>query len=437
MSAADLWACFGGTELWNKSQLSQMINAGLGPQGIICEDCTVFPALDCGLGFPTGYNQTDLPWYDPAEPDSLEFAGFFVTSYNVEPGNFTRPVIEKAGVGAVVGQGRNNAPQIVITGLLFAATCCGMEFGYRWMRKALRGSCAPNTACAGDDFTFLSCDPVFPDDDLTTPNCETYLSQYFRTFKGAALVDGPKITQIVARGCPTCYDCGIYEIQFTLSASDPCIYREPVEILSATPFDCSASVGGCIEWIVDADGTADCSDCPPEAPCATDPNCTDVSPPAMPSIVNPCVDDCIGDTDCSVFLDVPDGTFPATAEGTLIVTIFAGSLPLTGIEIKVWENPLNLTPDQLDDCGVCSTLAISYVAAGATLVIDGAGRTSTIECLGGAQVRANPFIASGNGSANFSYPAFLCGSDYTVGVSAHAPIAADATVTIQAVAREC
>lgn len=437
----DGYLCLGGLEIINSSRVSQMIAAGKGPEGIQCRDCAPCPDLDKGLGYPSGYNPSENPWYDPAQPESIDFAGLLVTSITgLEPGQFQRPVTETAGVGAIIGQGRQVAPQVVVTGLLMAATCCAAEYGLRWLSWALRQSCTPGALCAGTDLVFLSCEPTFPDEDCGEQDFPALLAPYFRTLRNAALVDGPFVSNIVPRACPTCHECALKEVTFTLSAGDPCIYRDPVLIVEDATFDCSTDQqGDCITWVVDTDGSClGTSECDDSADCSTDPDCVDVSPPAMPSIVNPCVDDCIGGLVCRICADIPQGIFPATGEGTLQISIFAGDMPMRKIQIKIWENPLGLDPIDLDDCDVCTVLNVSYVGTDATLVIDGANRSSTISCPGGSDIRANPFIATGSGVGAFSYPSLSgCGGPYTVCVTAGGPVSTLATVTISAIPKEC
>lgn len=437
MASFDGYLCLGGTEIINKGRLSQMIGSGRGPEGVICHDCAPCPDLDTALGYPLGYNPADNPWYSPDEPDSDQFAGLLVTSITgLEPGAFSRVITENAGVGAVLGQGRQSAPQIVVTGILMARTCAAMDYGYRWLRKAVKGSCGPGQPCVGDDLVYIVAEPQFSDEDCGPVDFPAELIPYLRTFKGAAIVSGPTITQVVPRGCPSCYECGMLEVQFTLSASDPCVYREPLVILETGPFSC-ATATDCIVWVDDADGTGDCSDdCPQGPPCATDPNCVDISPPMMPALINPCVPDCISGVDCTASVLIPDGTFPPSASGTVIINVFAGDEAMRNIRIKVWENPLGLPLSELEDCAVCATLAISYIAPQSTLVIDGAGRSASITCPGGSPVRANPFIASA-GSATFAYPEFICGTDYTLAVTVNGPVSSLAAVEILAIAREC
>lgn len=434
-----------GQEIINDCRTLQRIADGAGPPGITCRACDpCCPDLNAGLGYADGYNPTSMPWYDGSQ-DSVDFAGLLVESVTgLEPGPFTRPVSESAGYGAVIGQGRQSAPTIVVTALVMAATCCAAEFGISWLRNALRGSCMTGVTCAGEDLTFLSCEPQTPDLDCpTTPvpfDYEAWLAPYYRTLKGAALIDGPTVIEHLARACPECNNCGIPRVTFTIAASKPCVYRDPVDLVVEARFECSTGdADDCIIW--DTDGDCDGDDCPDTASCDVDPDCSSiVSPPTVPPITNPCDVDCITEEECLVCVDIPAGTFPSTGEGTLIVTVdnTRSKTPVRRLKLQLWQNPVDLDPDQLSECTVCSELNVSYLAPGAKLVIDGANGTSTIECPGGQSVRANPFISSGTGSPSFSYPSIDgCRGQHTVCLTASGPVERATFVTIQTVGREC
>lgn len=434
--------CLGGRQIVNDCRTLQRVADGVGPPNLQCRECDPCCGdVSAGLGFPNGYNPTDMPWYDGSQ-DSVDFAGLLIENIEgLEPGPFARPVAETSGVGAVIGAGRQTAPTIVVTALLMAASGCAQEFGLRWLRKALKNTCSPTTGCAGEDLLFLSCEPETPDLDCIVGefDYEAWLAPFYRTLKGVALIDGPKVIERVARACANCEQFPIYRVQFTLAASKPCVFTDPVTIIDTTSFTCSELGTDCIEWVTDSDDCSDESLCVPSVNCALDEDCPpSVAPPTVPAITNPCVEECISVVSCRVCADIPAGTFDSSAEGTLIIKIFAGSAPLRRINLRVWQNPLDFDADMLDDCDVCSELNISYIGAGSTLTIDGTTGTATIDCEGGSSVRANPFIASGTGSPAFSYPDLDgCGGQYTVCVTASAGAAMDSYVSIEAVGREC
>lgn len=666
----------GGRCIVNDCRTIQRVADGYGPPGIVCRECDPCCGdLSAGLGYPNGYNPTDTPWFDGTQ-DSVDFAGLLIENIEgLSPGPYAAPVTETSGIGAVIGQGRQTAPTVIVTALLLAASCCAQEFGLAWLRRALKGQCGTTSGCAGEDLLFLSCEPESPDLDCLNPepvndyaaavladapaiyyklddadpafalidssghglnldagglspnnvtssplfnssvasmstyggnfldglfgpfdpvpyplitgsvftlegwaqvsgndilsifesftltdssSCaillnfptpgdirgriirasgapsatvdvsagvndglphyyamrcdgstmelfmdgvsigstavgagamatdsvvsgsdaagpglhfvddlalystdigaagiaahyaasltpiqpgasfdfEAWLAPYYRTLKGVALIDGPRVIERQARACPGCNQCPIYRVQFTLAAAKPCVFSDPITITDTESFLCGELGTDCIEWSNAAD-CADDDECLVAPDCGADPDCpSTVEPPTVPPIQNPCVDECITAITCQVCADIPAGTFPG--EGTLIVTIFSGSEPLRNINLKVWPNPLDLDPEFLSDCDACSELNISYLAADSTLVIDGTTGTAVIECPGGSTIRANPFIASGTGSAAFTYPSLDgCVGRYTVCVRANGSAAIDSWVSIVAVPREC
>lgn len=433
----EFYLCYGGQEIINGGRTAAMIAAGKGPQGITCQTCAPCPEMDKGLGYDGAYNPADNPWFDPNEPDSADFAGLLVTSITgLEPGAITRTVTQNVTSGAVLGTPVQAAPQVVVTALLMAATCCGQEYGLRWLRSALQGACG--AGCGGSDLVFLDCQPQFSDEDCGPVDFEAELAPYFRTMKNAALISGPTTTEI-PRGCPDCYDCGFLQVTFTFAAGDPCVYRNPVQIVTDDSFDLVTDCS--VTWVNNMDGTANCASddtCVTAANCATDPNCVDVAPPSMPTLADSCVKSCIALAEYQSCFDIPANTFPSTTDGTLIIEIYSGDLPMRNIEVRVWQNPMDLAPSDLPDCDVCSSLAISYIAPNSTLTIDGTTKSATISCPGGTSVRANPYIATTTGSSNFAYPNFAgCGEQYTVCITAAAPVSELATLNVVAVAKEC
>lgn len=448
MSTADsLWMCLGGVSIYDQCLTSKLIGNGHGPEGVTCKDCA--PCCDDllkGMGGDTPTNIGAAPWYDPSEPDSVDFAGLLVTEVTgLAPGVYTRPVTESSNVGAILGQARQAAPLITVTGILMAATCCGADYGYAWLRNALKGSCTATQLCQGDDLKFLTCEPQTPDFDCMTPqevadfDYVAWLDPYVRTFKNAALVAGPTITNRIPRGCPECHECGFLEVQFTLSAADPCVYREPVLMEDPPAFDCDLDANDeCVEFIPAGHGLS-CG-CAAAPDCATDPDCVDVSPPAMPSLTSACVTDCLGVDRCRTCFDVPVDSFPVNGEGTLYMEIYAGTAAMRGIQISIWANPTEADADDLSECNKCAELNISYIGPDSTLVIDGAARTAMITCPGGTAVRANRFISGTGNTPAFEFPVFEgCASGvYTVCVEVNSPIAANAAVrNVMTQGREC
>lgn len=434
-----LWACLGGEELWSACLTSQLQGNGHGVQNVTCQDCAPCCAdLDKALGYGGGRNIGSAPWYSATDENSTHFAGLLVTEITgLGPGDTVRSVTEAANVGAVLGQARQLAPVITVTGILMG-DCCGADYGLAWLRSALKGSCRTGSLCQGDDFKWLTCDPEFPDEDCPANEGQDYealLLPYIRTMKNVALVSGPTVTNRIPRACPTCDECPLIEVQFVLAAGDPCVYTEAIDLVTVAQFDCNiAENDDCIVFVPSGQTCG----CNTAVNCATDPDCVDVTPPQMPSIQSACDHDCLQGDRCRACFDVPAGTFPVNGEGTLVITIGAGQSAMKGVRVRVWNNPLGLDPDSLDECDACSELNVSYIGANSMLVIDGANRTAMITCPGANAVRANQFISSGTGSPAFLYPSMeACGGPYTVCVEVHSPVAAGAYVKATAVGRYC
>lgn len=463
MSGSYLWLCFGGTEIVSQCLTQNLQGNGHGLQGISCAQCACCDDMNEALyGGAGGGSITDAPWYDKDEPLSTEFAGLLVTSIEgLQPGNYTRSVTESARIGASLGQARQLAPEVTVTGILLGS-CCGADYGFHWLQSALQGDCDPGTACAGADLQFLSCEPLFRDADCVgdadklaacladaaTPGAidacnlafepidyEADLVPYIRTMKNVALISGPTITNRISHGCPGCHDCKMLEVQFTLSAADPHVYREPVTVVEVGAFEDDPENDQCIEWVKSGSGlTCGCSSDPD---CATDPLCQDIAPPSMPTITNSCIRGCLQHDRVRSCFTIPEGLFPANGGGTLRITINAGNLPMRNVFVQGWVNPLGFAPEDLNDCDACFGVSASYVAPSTSLVIDGTTHTSTITCAGGAPVRANPFIAGGGDSPLFSYPDFAgCSGPYTVCVYADSPVGSNASIRVEAIGFE-
>lgn len=436
----DGYLCFGGVDVINDCRTLQLISDGYGPEGIQCRNCDpccpdIAKALNGGA-----YNPVDSPWWNGTE-DSANFAGLLVQSITgLAPGEYSRSQEQLASGGTSFGRVNQAGPVVVVRALVMSRTCCANEFGIRWIRNTLRNVCA-SEGCSGSDLTFLFCEPQTPDfdcpeNDEDTFDFEAWIAPYYRTLKNVVLLSGPTVVETIPRGCPSCYDCGIPVVEFTLGAGRPCTYLDPVDF-GTKGFDCTAQEDDeCIEWVTGAG--CDNIECSNTTDCGTDPDCVQsADPPSVPAITNPCVEDCISTDSCTATFQFPDGTFPEDGSGTLDISIFAGTMPLRRVKVQVFFNPLLLPVEELSDCDACSELNISYVAEDATLSVNGSTNTATITCAGGDAVRANPFIGGDQAAATFGYPDMQACGNYTVVVSANSPVSPSATVRIDAIGVEC
>lgn len=119
-----------------------------------------------------------------------------------------------------------------------------------------------------------------------------------------------------------------------------------------------------------------------------DPDCP--APPAPPA-PPPIDDECITEpaTYNRTVVEISADTVPRNLTAYPVITLTAGSAPVRQARIRFWPNPDNLTIDLLDPCSYDGEIIVSYLADGATMVIDGVLREATVSKPGFVDVNAN------------------------------------------------
>jgi hypothetical protein len=439
------WLCLGGVEIANSARVAAYAQGGLRPRTMTVHGCEC-PDLASMLGDDpyTTPAADDAPWYDPAEPASAEFAGFLVTSRS---GLTVAPVdrghTQRLGHGAVLGRRRLGPRTIVVRGLLIGGSCCGVEYGLRWLASALDGSlqCGP-AACGGDDMRYLVCCPPLCDD----PDPTACLTPHIRTLREVGLIEAPTIVSEIGGNCPcagssgsTCGgsgSCPAYEVEFTLLAGRPHALREPVQIASGLTWS-PLPATDCIEWSTDPACLSEADECAllEPTPCPLDPACPPAVVPTIPLPDNPCNCDPLAGRS-RLCVDVPAGTAPIWADAVPVVVIKAGPAgPLRSVRIRVFANPLGLAADELQQCAYCSEVNVSYIPQSATYTLDGTAQRSIVQCPGRAETSGGS-VTFGEQGGPLLWPTLECGIPYTVCVEADADTITGATVGLQTVVRE-
>lgn len=167
------WMSFGGTEIFSAPRTVKYAREIAPALNLTdCEDC---PDLAAAMGEDEYRSPLlDQPdWFDPNNPDTWGFAGFYPLSIQgLSDSTRTVPVIDSTQDGGVVGRTRHGVREIRVSGLLVAADRCALDVGMEWLKKALDGNgCA---TCDGNDLCILSCCPevtpgaVDPDSEPVT-----------------------------------------------------------------------------------------------------------------------------------------------------------------------------------------------------------------------------------------------------------------------------
>lgn len=152
-----------GVEIVNDSRTNAYLRNGIKPPTLTVNgDCgcdNILALAGCDDEY-TNPAQDNAPWYDPAIPESAEFAGFLRTEFEGLASTYTRSVTESIGDGATLGRSRLGSRTMTWKGYLFGSSCCGVAYGLRWLGKTLQGvnSCGNN--CFGEDLELLVCCPT-------------------------------------------------------------------------------------------------------------------------------------------------------------------------------------------------------------------------------------------------------------------------------------
>lgn len=145
---------------------------------------------------------------------------------------------------------------------------------------------------------------------------------------------------------------------------------------------------------------------------STDPDCPQPpAPPAPPQIDDSCITS--PTTYNRTVVAIPADTVPRNLTAYPVITLTAGSLPVRQARIRFWENPDGLTIDQLDPCSYDGEIIVSYLADGATMVIDGVTRTATISKPGFVDQNGNHLLYGPDGGP-VDWPELSGGIPYLV-----------------------
>lgn len=149
------------------------------------------------------------PWYTARRPESGEFLGLILTDADLNA-PLTRNVSARAARGAIVGRRQQIHRIISCTGILYASTQRGMEWGERWLTTQLT---PPNQLCDQCELDFFPFCPSNPADTTV-----------MRRLMQCGTVNGPQFSQVHDR-IPMCYMQGVL---FQMAAGEPHMLSNPV-----------------------------------------------------------------------------------------------------------------------------------------------------------------------------------------------------------------
>lgn len=417
-------AFLNGEEIINNARTIAYLNAGYGPPGLNviggCACPNLRELIECDEEPYSTPVDDPAPWYDVSVPESGDFSGFYVETFEGLGSTFQRSSFEKITGGSALGRLRAEARTMTWKGYLFGRSECAVQYGLRWLTAQLRGA---ECACGGEDLDLLICCPSVTGATPVTGCLPSQMEPFacppfvqpnaFRTLKNVGLFEGPTILSQRQTGCGSgctedrCEPSSlIIEIEFSLLAGNPFLYGCPVCLCVEESFPDSPDPTDLFIKVIDGgEFPAACLDptCPPPADITADPGCRRVTLPTIPEFTDRCFCDAIDPVQfcCAI----PADSFGEFFEGVPVIEIFSGSTALRSTTIRFYSNPLG-SPccDVADPCFECDSIRIRYIPPLSTLTIDGQTRKVTLQGPGmGAPVNADSLTVT-----PFSWPILQC-----------------------------
>lgn len=226
------YLCLAGTEVVNGARTVAYLNA-LSPGNLTTS------TDDCGcdaLGTLFLHPAADpAPWFEPSRPESTDFLG--IVAFPRFESVHQRQLAGRASVGGSLGRLKLRPRTVVYTGVMYALTEEGMEYGERWLTDALAGS--------------YDCVGCGTDEAEVMPKCgELQTGDGFRFLAEAGIIDGPNFAP---EGKVA--ECRAQNVQFTLGAGVPYLLYPSDGCLAAQPLAAAGSSACCFlttgTWVGD------------------------------------------------------------------------------------------------------------------------------------------------------------------------------------------
>ncbi|MEU8870430.1 hypothetical protein AB0D24_04555 [Streptomyces javensis] len=471
----DHYLTLGGVEIANHARLAAYLESVGSPlDSVGACSCPTFTSELVGDAPYISPEMDGAPWWDPDVPESGDFAGLMVLSIDgLDDYPVTRTATAAVTGGAALGAARVQPLTLTVTGVLLGATCCGVEYGLRWLAQALTG--CTGDGCGGDCATFYNC---CPPEDMTP---EEFAARHERTLRRVALTSGPTVTARHGTGC-TAGSCStgadLLTVEFVLTAGTPWQWTAPVPVLDVevptddgtecitwcvhdrkgpppTPPTClelqdapacapgsvlvefTETGGGCeVVWPDQDEAEHPCASCrlaacPDADELCTDPRCRTPAPPVAPP-PQTCFCKALAVNSEAYELDLT--TWPRFFGSAPIIEFYAGSRDLRHATITFFERTAvhtGMTCDEvavMERCNPAAVFEVGYVPAGGVLTLDGQVGRPTVTCLGSCEISPDAY---GRDGGPLEFPLLSC-DRYCVLVEADAveTAAEDARVVV-------
>jgi hypothetical protein len=134
-------------------------------------------------------------------------------------------------------------------------------------------------------------------------------------------------------------------------------------------------------------------------------------PPRPPSIPSDCI------TEVGVwrryYVEIPSINISDWLSGVLTLNVATGAFAANQVRIRVYPNPFNYDPSQINTNEWCAEQIVSYLPASTVLTLDGVTQRAWAEVNGGSAQSADHLLY-GTGGTPATWPILSCGISYLV-----------------------
>lgn len=429
----DGWLQFAGTEIINVDRTAEYLRRHA-PSARFhdrseCEG--LFTALEV-LGW-TGQNRSasieyssplqDQPdWFDPNDRDTWGFYGLYPVSIEgLQDSTREATLVELSGDGSVAVGLRHGDREVRVSALAIGVDDGALDAGLAWLSSALAGSaCAPGAAGAprGDTLCyFASCPAPCCEDPESAQEC---LQGIVRQVHSVTTTIGPRVTKRYPASAVT-----LARVEFVMVAGDPFVWGLPAEVWQNPDEAIEPEVIG-----LDPES---CAGDPAPAK-ILDPLCTyPPTPPRPPEVLDACMSEAAAWMRRVVH--IPDEMIPVWGDAVPVVTIVnTAETAARTIRVRFYPSPFGRGLSEVNPCEFCGEMLVSYLPAGATLVIDGQARDARAWRAGESEQNALHLLFGSSGRP-LSWPLLSCGADYWLTVDVADAVTDDLDISVQVVGR--
>ena len=266
------WLQIDGAEVANSSRVITHMTAD---DEMSCQCDITIPYDDSWTGLEAELNNgpytiTTAPWYDPARPESAEFAGVWVMQVDgMDAVTMSRNVAEAICAGGSAGVARDTSQVFQFSALVIACTNAGARYGLDWLACRLRAA----NARGGVLMDYYK---AHPQDTAASA------VSLRRARHGVVLTSAPTVVEFAGKGGSNRHrQASVFRVEWEMTALNP--YAYGTKVVLPVVWDVVSEES--IEWAhaPDCDDTGAC-----DLPTIYNADCVPPNIEIAPSVIPSC-----------------------------------------------------------------------------------------------------------------------------------------------------